>query len=157
MYRFLILRSNVLLKYMLLVCLRIRSGIPPFTCARSALEKLRIKQENDISEVNISWKMGLICYAASYMYMQSLEFLKKCWNLPSNFPDLEKVWKMEIKYGKIVKSLEFFFLSSKLQQVLSRKWNIICFGEILFNIACAFIAHHAKSFVPAFFMSLLIT
>ena len=54
MYRFLILRSNVLLKYMLLVCLCIRSGIPPFTCARSALEKLRIKQENDVSEVNIS-------------------------------------------------------------------------------------------------------
>ena len=54
MYKFFVLRSNVVLKYMLLVCLCIRSGIPPFTCARSALEKLRIKQENDISEVNIS-------------------------------------------------------------------------------------------------------
>ena len=54
MYRFLILRSNVLLKYMLLACLCIRSGIPPFTCARSALEKLKIKQENDVSEVTIS-------------------------------------------------------------------------------------------------------
>ena len=53
-YKFFVLRSNVVLKYMLLVCLCIRSGIPPFTCARSALEKLRIKQENDISEVNIS-------------------------------------------------------------------------------------------------------
>ena len=41
-------------------------------------------------------------------FVQSLEFSRKCSNLPSNFPDLKKVWKMEIKYGKIVKSLEFF-------------------------------------------------
>ena len=54
MYKFLIVRSNVVLKYMLLVCLCIRSGIPPFSCARFALEKLRIKKENDVSEVNIS-------------------------------------------------------------------------------------------------------
>ena len=53
-------------------------------------------------------------------FVQSPEFSRKCWNLPSNFPDLKKVWKMEIKYGKIVKSLEFFFLYSKLQQVLIR-------------------------------------
>ena len=53
-------------------------------------------------------------------FVQSLEFSRKCSNLPSNFPDLKKVWKMEIKYGKIVKSLEFFFLYSKLQQVLIR-------------------------------------
>ena len=26
-------------------------------------------------------------------------------NLPSNFPDLEKIWKMEITPGKMVKSL----------------------------------------------------
>ena len=54
MYKFLIVRSNVVLKYMLLIYLCIRSGIPPFSCARSALEKLRIKKENDVSEVNIS-------------------------------------------------------------------------------------------------------
>ena len=72
MYKFLIVRSNVVLKYMLLVCLCIRSGIPPFSCARSALEKLRIKKENDVSEVNISRKMCLICYAASCRYMQGL-------------------------------------------------------------------------------------
>jgi len=65
---------------------------------------------------------------------------------------------VEIKYGKIVKSLEFFFLYSKLQQVLIYwKRNIFCFGEILFHLACVFTAHHAKSFVPAFFMSVLIT
>ena len=32
--------------------------------------------------------------------VKSLEFLKKCYNLPSNFLDLEKVWKTEIKSGK---------------------------------------------------------
>ena len=34
--------------------------------------------------------------------VQSLEVLKKSWHLPSNFPDLEKVWKMEIKSGKML-------------------------------------------------------
>ena len=52
-------------------------------------------------------------------FVQSLEFLKKPWNLPSNFPDLEKVWKIERKPGETVKSLKFFF--SKLQQVFL-KW-----------------------------------
>ena len=37
--------------------------------------------------------------------------MKKSWNLPSSFLNLEKVWKMEIKSGKMVKSLEFFFQS----------------------------------------------
>ena len=32
-------------------------------------------------------------------------------NLPCNFPDQEKAWKMEIKSGKMVKSLEFYFQS----------------------------------------------
>ena len=43
-------------------------------------------------------------------FVQSLEVLKKSWHLPSSFPDLEKVWKMEIKSGKM--------LFAKLQQVL---------------------------------------
>ena len=42
-------------------------------------------------------------------FVHSLEFLKNSWNLPSNFPDPEKVWRMEVKSGKMVKSLEFFF------------------------------------------------
>jgi len=55
--------------------------------------------------------------------VQSLEFLKKSWNLPSNFLDLEKVWKIEIKSGKMVKNflegtksalqVNFFFLLVK--------------------------------------------
>ena len=44
-------------------------------------------------------------------FVQSLEFLKKPWNLPSNFPDLEKVWKIERNSGEMVKSLKFFFQS----------------------------------------------
>ena len=35
-------------------------------------------------------------------FVQSLEVLKKSSHLPSNFPDLEKVWKMEIKSGKML-------------------------------------------------------
>ena len=33
---------------------------------------------------------------------ESHEFLKKSWNLHSYFPELEKVWKMEVKSGKMV-------------------------------------------------------
>ena len=57
-----------------------------------------------------------LTYALTYLlpiwppgFVQSLEFLKKSWNLSSNFSDLEKVWKMELKSGKMVKSLDFFF------------------------------------------------
>ena len=57
-----------------------------------------------------------LTYALTYLlpiwppgFVQSLEFLKKSWNLSSNFSDLEKVWKMEVKSGKMVKSLDFFF------------------------------------------------
>ena len=32
--------------------------------------------------------------------VQGLEFLKKYGNLQTSFPDLEKVWKIEIKSGK---------------------------------------------------------
>ena len=51
----------------------------------------------------------------------------------------------------MVKSFEFIL---KLQVLW--KWNVFHFGQILFNLAHVFAAHHAKSFVPAFFMSLLI-
>ena len=38
--------------------------------------------------------------------------LGKVLKLASNFPDLEKVWKMEIKSGKMEKALIFFFKST---------------------------------------------
>ena len=62
--------------------------------------------------------------------VQSLEFLKKSWNLPCNFLDLEKVWKIEIKSSK---KIIFFF---KLQKVLY-KWNFFPVGQIIFNLACS--------------------
>ena len=43
-------------------------------------------------------------------FVQNLELLKKSGNLQTSFPDLEKVWKIKIKYGKIVKSLKYFFV-----------------------------------------------
>ena len=58
----------------------------------------------------------LFCGSFSYhvkfytWFVQRLEFLKK--SLPSNFSDLEKVWKRETKSGKMIKSLEFLFLQS---------------------------------------------
>ena len=72
---------------------------------------------------------------------QSVEFLKKSWNLLSNFPDLEKVWKMEIveiKYGKMV--------FSKLRRVL---YNFFWFWSNL-NRSRPYVCK--KSFVPAIFM-----
>ena len=45
-------------------------------------------------------------------FVLSLEFLKKSWNLLSNFPDLEKVWKIEIKSGKNGKKSYVFFIQS---------------------------------------------
>ena len=41
-------------------------------------------------------------FQGSYRVLNSL-------NLPSNFPDLKKVLKIEVKSGKLVTSLEFFF------------------------------------------------
>ena len=70
--------------------------------------------------------------------------LKKRLEICSNFPDLEKVWKMEIKSGKMLKSLVFF---SKLEQVLYN-WIFFHFGQILLNLVCIF---------PAFFKLLFIT
>ena len=59
---------------------------------------------------------------------------------------------MEIKFGKMVKSIEFFKATSNLEMICFR------FGQILFNLARLFAAHHEKSFVSAFFkVSYLIT
>ena len=80
--------------------------------------------------------------------------LEKVLKFAENFPDPEKVWKIEVKSWKNSKKSRFFF---KLQQVLN-KWNVFCAGQMLLNLAC----HCGKSFVPAFFFfiilrSLLIT
>ena len=69
--------------------------------------------------------------------------MKKSWNLPSSFLNLEKVWKMEIKSGKMVKSLEFFFFS-KLQQIY--KWFFVLFWSNLIQSQL----YDERSFIPAF-------
>ena len=81
-------------------------------------------------------------------FVQSLEFLKKVLKFAQQFSRPGKSLEMEIKCGKMVKSLEFFFFS-KLQQVLY-KWSFFHFGQILFNLSCTFAAHLERSFVPAF-------
>ena len=48
----------------------------------------------------------------------------KSWNLPRHFPGLEKVWKMEIKSGNMVKSLDFFFQSYR-KCVISRIFFVL--------------------------------
>ena len=78
----------------------------------------------------------------------SREFLK-IWNLPSNFPDLEGVWKIEVKSGKNGKKSCVFF--PKLLQVLY-KWNVFCFGQILFNLVRTFEEHREKAFNSPFFL-----
>ena len=70
-------------------------------------------------------------------FLPSLEFLKKSWKMSSNFPGLEKVWKIKHKSGKMVKSLEFFFSKLRLADFVC--FIIFCFGQILFK----------KGFVPA--------
>ena len=55
----------------------------------------------------------------------------------SNFPGLEKIWKIEI-----VKSLEFFF--SKLRLADFMCLIFFCFGQILFDFIRTFAVHHEK-------------
>ena len=78
----------------------------------------------------------LFCGSFSYhvkfytWFVQRLEFLKK--SLPSNFSDLEKVWKRETKSGKMIKSLEFLFLQSYNK----------CFISEFFSFWSALIQYH---------------
>ena len=69
-------------------------------------------------------------------FIQSLEFLKKSWNLSSNFLDLEKVWKMRWSLRK----LSFFF--SKLQQMLY-KWIFFTFVKS-YSISSICLQHTMK-------------
>ena len=72
-------------------------------------------------------------------FVQSLEFVKKYWDLPGNFPDLEKVCKIGISSGnfffKVTTSAlqfcEFLFRWSNFIQyqtfVCSAPWKGLCF------------------------------
>ena len=64
---------------------------------------------------------SVVFYASIHMYkgskmharypgfVQSQEFSKKYGSLQTSFPDLEKVWKIEIKPGKKLKEVWNFF------------------------------------------------
>ena len=91
-----------------------------------------------------NWYSGYMCHKTGHWswvflvrrllftgFVQRLEFLKKSWSLPSKFPELEKVCKIEVKSWKNGEKSWFFF---KLHQVLL-KWNFFCVCEILFNLA----------------------
>ena len=82
------------------------------------------------------------------VFVQSLEFLKKSLSLPSNFPDLEKVWKN----GK--KSPVFFFQSYNKCFISDFFFR---FGQILFNLVHTCALHREKSLFMRFLTSVLIT
>ena len=92
------------------------------------------RYQEDFSNINLFWvnaiqtecklsanvlNKSFYCLVNVTGFIEHLEIWKS-WNLPSNFPDSEKVWKIGIKSRKVLKSLEFLF-SSKLQQVLYKK------------------------------------
>ena len=87
-------------------------------------------------------------------FVQSLKFLKKSWNLPSNFPDLEKVWKVERMSGKMAKIVKFFFQSCNKCFISD---YIFRFGQIVFALARTFAVHPEKSVVSTFLRSVLTT
>ena len=84
-------------------------------------------------------------------------FLKKAWNLPSNFPNLEKVCNIDISSGQeklflffvcfvclFVCLFLFVFFFSQLQEV---PYNWIFFvGQIFSNLARMFAAHYESFF-----------
>ena len=93
---------------------------------------------------------------------ESHEFLKKSWNLHSYFPELEKVWKIEVKSGKMEififirgsllnQSFFFFFKGPTiaLQVIFYR------FGQILFNLARILQCIVKKALFPCFLRSVL--
>ena len=69
-------------------------------------------------------------------FVQSLYRVLNSWNLPSNFPDLEKVWKIEVKSWTklIVRSLDFFFWKVTTSASQGKFFSHV--GQILFNLAC---------------------
>ena len=56
--------------------------------------------------------------------------------MPSNFTDLEKLWKIERNSGEMVKSLKFFFQCDN--KCFLSDFYFFRFGQILFNLARTF-------------------
>ena len=55
------------------------------------------------------WLLGAHTCIHIARFIQSLEFLKKSSDLPSSFPDLEKVWKIFLKLQQVLYKFFFFF------------------------------------------------
>ena len=117
------------------------------------LQPERLQRRLPFFSLNVLWicstKLLLFWISLLAGFVQSLVFLKKSGTLPSNFPDLEKVWKIDIKSGKNRKKSWAFW---QLQH-LRYKWIFFRVSQIVFNLACTFAAHRGESFVPAFFFS----
>ena len=88
---------------------------------------------------------------------ESHEFLKKSWNLHRNFPELEKVWKIEVKSGKMVIFIfirgillnqRIFFFQSSNKCLTS---YFLSFWSNLIQSRAYIAVHREKSFVPVFF------
>ena len=80
---------------------------------------------------NLEWwifvqKFWVILVVLLLGFVQSLEFLKKSWNLQSK-------WKIEVRSEKMVKVWSLSF--SKLQQVLTREY--FSYSQIPFNLVCS--------------------
>ena len=74
------------------------------------------------------------------------------------FPDLDTVWKIElVENGKSLEFLFCFVLFFESYNKCLINEFVFGFGQILFDLARLFAAHHERSFVPAFLRSLLIT
>ena len=83
-----------------------------------------------------------------------VQFSNYC--LPSNFPDLEKDWKMEIKSGQMVKRIEFFFFFKATTSALEVNFCFSFWSNLIQSrpFVCSV---PEKSFVSSFLRSLLIT
>ena len=75
-------------------------------------------------------------------FLQGLYRVLNSWNLPSNFPNLEKVWKIEVKSWKNGKKSWFFFLES---------YNKCFTREIFFSCVSNLIQSHLHVIEEALF------
>ena len=86
-------------------------------------------------------------------FVQSLEVLKKSWHLPSNFPDLEKVWKMEIKSGKML----FFKATASALHFISEIFVVLVKSYSIWPVRLQRIMKWKALFLRFFLRSILIT
>ena len=96
------------------------------------LQPERLQRRLPFFSLNVLWICSTKLFWISLLagFVQSLEFLKKSRTLPNNFPDLEKVWKIDIKSGKMGKSLELFdsynnCVTSEVFFVLVKSYSIL--------------------------------